>query len=167
LRLRGDFDPFVRAVASTVADDVTIQIVLEGLASAPSVSFTSAPDLPEEEILARLLFGRNLGQLSALQAVQLASAVRTLAGRGGEGVVSRLRSTFGLDDLDISSSETGGVGVRLGAYLNDNTYTDVTVDSTGESEINLNLTLSPSTLLRGSATSDGETGFGIFFEREY
>ena len=59
------------------------------------------------------------------------------------------------------------VPVKVGSYISDNVYTDVTVDTTGRSEINLNLSLSPSVTLRGSTSSDGNTGVGIFFERDY
>ena len=55
----------------------------------------------------------------------------------------------------------------IGKYINDNVYTDVTVDSAGESQINLNITISPSVTARGSVSSDNNTGVGIFFERDY
>lgn len=166
-QLQGDFDPFVRAVAATQSGDTTIQVIVEGPASSPSVTFTSSPDLPEDEILARLLFGRDLSQISPLQALQLANAVRVLAGGGGEGIVGRLRQNFGLDDLDLAAGEDGAAGVRVGKYISDNIYTDVTVDTSGRSEINLNLTITPSITARGTAASDGNTGVGVFFERDY
>ncbi|MEM8978526.1 MAG: translocation/assembly module TamB domain-containing protein [Pseudomonadota bacterium] len=167
LQLQGNLDPYISAVATTTASDATVQIGIEGAASNPEVSFTSTPELPEDEVLARLLFGRDLTQISAFQALQLAQAVRVLAGRGGDGIVGKLRQNFSLDDLDVSTNEDGDVGLRAGKYINDNVYTDVTVDSSGKSEVNLNLTLSPTVTLRGSAASDGETGVGIFFERDY
>lgn len=165
--LRGDLEPYIRAVATTNADDATVRIELEGPASGPDLTLTSTPDLPEDEILARLLFGRDLTEISALQALQMANAVRVLAGGADDGIVGRLRQNFGLDDLDIATDEDGETGLRVGRYINDNLYTDVTVGTSGTSEINLNLTLSPSVTVRGSAGSDGDTGIGIFFERDY
>lgn len=166
-QLQGDFDPYIRAVASTDTADARVQIVVEGLASSPAVNFASTPDMPEDEILARLLFGRDITQISPLQALRMADAVRTLAGGGGEGIVGRLRQNFGLDDLDIAAGEDGEAGLRLGKYISENVYTDVTVDTSGKSEINLNLTITPSITARGSASSDGNTGIGVFFERDY
>ncbi|MDF0600431.1 translocation/assembly module TamB domain-containing protein [Psychromarinibacter sp. C21-152] len=166
-RLQGDFDPFIRLVATTVSGDITVRIEISGFASAPELTVTSEPDLPEEEVLAQLLFERPLSDISALQAVQLANAVRTLAGGGGDGIVGRLRSSFGLDDLDVTTNEEGDVAVEAGKYISDNVYTGVTVDSQGRSEINLNLQVTPSITARGSASSDGETGIGVFFERDY
>ncbi len=166
-QLQGDFDPYIRAVATTEASGTTIQIIVEGPASAPTLTITSAPELPEDEILALLLFGRDISQISALQALRIANAVRVLSGKGGEGIVGRLRQKFGLDDFDVATNEDGETDVRFGKYINDNIYTDVTVDSAGESQINLNITISPSVTARGSVSSDSNTGVGIFFERDY
>lgn len=157
--------------AETQIDDVTVLIRVEGPATEPEVSFTSSPpDLPEDEILARLVFGRGgLDQISPFQALKLASAVATLSGRGGgAGTISRLRSGFGLDDLDVTTDDEGELSVRAGgAYISDNLYSDVTVGADGQSEINLNLTVTPSVTVRGQVSSDGDTGIGVFFERDY
>ena len=165
--LQGAFDPYLYFVARTRADDVDIRIVVEGLASDPEITFASEPELPQEEVVSRLIFGRGLENISPFQAARLAAAVATLAGRGGEGVVGRLRSGFGLSDLDVTTTEAGATEVRAGTYLTENIYSDVTVDNEGETEIELNLDLTPSTTLRGKMGSTGDTSLGIFYERDY
>ncbi len=165
-RLEGEFDPFLRLVATAEADEVTVRVVLEGLASALDIRFESSPDLPEDEVLARLFFGRGIGQISPLQAAQLASAISTLAGGGG-GVVNSLRENFGLDDLDITTDADGNAAVRAGRYISENVYTDVTVGADGKAEINLNLDVSRSVTVKGRVGSDGNTGVGVFYERNY
>ncbi|WP_114967039.1 translocation/assembly module TamB domain-containing protein [Alkalilacustris brevis] len=166
-RLQGRFVPFIRLTATTTTDGITASIVFAGEADAMQISFISSPELPEEEIVARLLFGRELSRLSPFQAAQLASAVATLAGRGGEGLVGNLRESFGLDDLDISTGDDGTAALRVGRYLTENVYTDVTVDAEGRSEVSLNLDLSPSVSVRGRTDSEGRSGVGVFFERDY
>ncbi|MCR8827646.1 translocation/assembly module TamB domain-containing protein [Pseudosulfitobacter koreensis] len=167
VQLQGGFDPYIRFVAITSSGDTTITITVEGPASEPEITFSSTPDKPDDEILAQLLFGRGLTEISPLQAVQLAAAVRTLTGGGGGGLVNSIRERFGLDDLDIVTDEDGQAGARIGKYVTDNIYTDVTVGADGEADVNLNLTISPSLTARGSVASDGETGLGIFFEKDY
>jgi len=81
--------------------------------------------------------------------------------------VNRLRERFGPDDLDITTSEEGATGARVGNYLTDNIYTEVMVSSDGSGEIDLNLTLSPSLTARGNVTSKAENSLGLFFERDY
>ena len=165
--LQGDFNPFLRLVAETNVDDTVIRIVVQGLALQPEILFLSEPELPEDEVLARLLFGRGIETLSPLQAAQLAGAVANLAGVGGEGIVSRLRKGFGLDDLDVTGDAEGGVGVRAGKYISDNIYTDVEIDSLGQAEVSINLDLSPSVTVKGSVDNEGQSGIGVFFERDY
>ena len=72
VQLLGDFDPYIRFVAMTETDDGTAGVVVEGRASSPEVRFTATPDIPQDEVLAKLLYGRDLSQLSAFQALELA-----------------------------------------------------------------------------------------------
>ena len=165
--LEGDFEPYLRLVATTDTDTgTTISIIIEGPASEPEVTFSSSPELPQDEVLSQLIFGRDLESISPLQAVQLASAISTLAGRGG-GALDRLRENVGLDDFDVTTNDEGETAVQAGKYLTDNIYTDVTVTSEGETEINLNLDITDEITAKGSVDQDGETGVGLFFERDY
>ncbi|WP_226782977.1 translocation/assembly module TamB domain-containing protein [Oceaniglobus trochenteri] len=167
IQLQGDFTPAIRLVASTDAGDVVVFIVVEGPALEPEINFLSEPELPQEEVLARLLFGKSITSISPLQAAQLASAVATLAGKGGDGIIGNLRKSTGLDDLDITTDDEGNAGLRAGKYLSENLYTDVEVNSSGEAEINLNLDLSPSLTIKGGASNSGNTSLGIYFEKDY
>ena len=167
LRLEGDFVPYVRVAASTQSDGVTSSVLIEGQADDPAVSFTSSPELPQEEVLSRLLFGRGLETLSVFQAAQLASAVANLAGKGGDGIVAKLRKGFGLDDLDVRTTDDGTTALRAGKYIARNVYSEIEVDQTGKSQIQLNLDVSANITLRGRVGSDGNTGIGIVLEKDY
>lgn len=165
--LQGQFVPFVRLVATTDSGGVSTSIILEGLATEPEIRFTSVPELPEEEVVSRLIFGRDLGSLSAFQAAQLASALATLSGRSSGGLMSNLRDSFGLDDLDVTTDSDGTAALRAGRYITENIYTDVVVDSDGGSEISINLDLTSDVTVRARTAADGKSGLGVFFERDY
>ena len=167
ITLGGSLDPVLRVVASTTSDGITSNVVISGQISDPQVSFTSSPPLPDEEVIAHLLFGRDLSQLSAFQAAQLAGAVATLAGRGGDGVIARLRKGFGLDDLDIVADQDGAASVRVGKYISKKVYSEVVVGNGGTTELNLNLDIRPGVTARATAGTDGQTGIGIFVDRDY
>ena len=165
--LQGNFVPVIRLVARTTARTGTvISITVDGPISEPTVTFSSAPDLPQDEVLAQLIFGRDLSAITPLQAVQLAAAVGTLAGRGGGGLIEGFRTGLGVDDFDVTSDAAGNTALRVGKYLGDNLYTDVTI-SAGNTQINLNLDLTEDITVKGGVSSDGDTGLGIFFERDY
>lgn len=165
--MQGSLDPWLRFVATTEAEDTEVQVIVEGLASVPEITFTSNPELPQEEVVSRLIFGRGLDNISALQAAQLASAVATLSGREGGDLVGRLRGGLGLADLDVSQTAEGDTQVSAGAYVSEKVYTEITADSAGKQRINLNLDLTDSLTVKGGASNDGDSGVGIFFERDY
>jgi translocation and assembly module TamB len=166
ITIQGDFDPYLRLVASSEADGITVSVVMEGYLTDPDVRFESSPELPEDEIVSRLLFGRGIEYISAFQAAQLAASVATLTGQGGEGILGNLRNSFGLDDLDISTNDAGQAQLTLGTYISDNLYTDVQV-SDGRTELDINLELTPSITVTGSTADDGDSSIGIRFERDY
>src|SRR5260221_858350 len=64
-------DPQLDFTAKTKANSYDITVTVGGTASKPVLSLTSTPTLPQDEILAQLLFGRAAGALTPLQAVQL------------------------------------------------------------------------------------------------
>lgn len=167
VELQGSLVPVIRLVAETAQDDITTRVIIDGEARDPEITFESSPELPEEEVLSQLLFGRGLDNISPLQAAQLANALAVLAGRGGEGIVGRLRSQVGLDDLDLQTDDEGNVQVRAGKYLTENLYSDVAVDDSGKTTINLNLDITDSLRARGAVGSDGESTLGIYYERDY
>ncbi|SLN09655.1 Translocation and assembly module TamB [Roseovarius gaetbuli] len=167
VNMQGALDPYIRFVAETTAEDVTVMIAVEGPASAPEISFTSEPDLPEEEVVARLLFGRGLDTISPFQAARMASAVATLSGRSSLDVIGTLRGAVGLSDLDVTQTAEGDTEVSAGAYISDKIYSEVTADSAGKQQINLNLDITNSITLKGGASNDGSTGIGVFFEKDY
>lgn len=167
LTMEGSLIPQISVDASTESDGITSTVTVEGPANDPVVAFTSSPELPQEEVLAQLLFGRSLDQISALQAAQLANAVAVLAGRSGEGLVGNLRRNFGLDDLDITTSEDGSAVLKAGKYISENAYTEVEIDQDGRSQINLNLDLREGVTVKGRVGADGDTGIGVFLEKDY
>ncbi|MFD1881806.1 translocation/assembly module TamB domain-containing protein [Paracoccus pacificus] len=167
IEMQGSLMPVVQFIASNQQDGITTRIEIEGDITDPEIHFTSDPDMPEEEVLSQLLFGRGLDKISALQAAQLANAIAVLAGRGGAGIVDKLRSSFGLDDLDLSTDDQGRVSVRAGKYISKNVYTDVAVGQDGKSTVNLNLDISPSLTARGSVDNEGDSSLGLFYERDY
>lgn len=166
--LQGNFDPFIRLLASSRSGGYTIGINVIGRVTAPQISFTSTPALPEDEILAQLLFGRSVAALSPVQILQMADAAASLAGGSSQsGIFASLREGLGFDDLDLQTDETGNAALRAGRYLSDNVYTDVTVNQGGTTGLSLNIDLTPDITARGTFESDGTSRLGVFFERDY
>lgn len=169
LTLTGNFDPMIDFEARTRAQDVTAIVSVTGRVNAPEIRFSSEPMLPEDEVLARVIFNRSVQNLSPFQIAQLATAAAELAGgaSGGPGILDQLRSAIGFDDLEIVTEDGGETALRAGTYIDDDLYLDVQTDTTGEARAQINLDVTKNLTLRGSVGSGGNSTIGIFFERQY
>jgi translocation and assembly module TamB len=164
----GGLVPTVDLVAGSSAGTTEITVTVAGLANNPTVTFASSPALPQDEILAQLIFNRSMSNLSAVQIAQLASAASQLAGGSSTGLLDSLRSKLGVDDLDITTDSEGRAQVSAGKYLNERTYIELKQDpETNGAKAVINLDVGRGLKLRGEAGSSGSAGAGIFYEKEY
>ncbi|QLF68627.1 translocation/assembly module TamB [Peteryoungia desertarenae] len=162
----GSLVPRLDMEATTTSNSTTITITISGLANDPAIAFSSSPALPQDEILAELIFGQSLSRLSPLQIAQLADAAAQLAGGTSSSLFQALRSTLGVDDLDISTDETGQTTFSAGKYLNDRTYLELQQSGNGDSKAIINLDIGRGLKLKGEAGGRG-AGAGIYYEKEY
>ncbi|PTE07797.1 translocation/assembly module TamB domain-containing protein [Mesorhizobium helmanticense] len=165
----GSLVPYLNLTATSTTTSATVTIVVSGEATNPKFTFSSVPALPEDEVLAQLIFGRSMSNLSPLQIAQLAEAAAQLAGVGGStSLLENLRSAIGVDDLDVTTDDKGGTAVSAGKYLNDRTYVTIQKgDKPGSGKATIDLNVGRGVKLRGEANDAGEAKGGIFYEREY
>lgn len=162
----GGLIPILDMEATTTSGSTTITVTLSGFANNPQVAFSSSPALPQDEILAQLIFGQSMTRLSALQIAQLADAVGQLAG-GQTSLFNSLRGAIGIDNLDITTDERGQAQFRAGKYLNERTYIELEQGANGTGKAIINLDIGRGVKLKGEAGGDGSGGAGIFYEKEY
>ena len=165
--LTGNLDPYVDFTASAPGGDITVYVTVRGPVSDLDVTFSSLPELPQDEVLSQLIFKRTLGDLSPLQLAKLAAAASELAGGGGNSLTDSLRSAAGLADLDVVTDEQGNTAVRAGTYLQDNIYVGVEAGTEGKSKVTIDLDLTDTIKATGSTTSDGESSIGLFYEQDF
>ncbi|MGB6120002.1 MAG: translocation/assembly module TamB domain-containing protein [Mesorhizobium sp.] len=166
----GSLVPELNFAATSTISSGTISVTVTGEANNPKFGFSSVPALPEDEVFAQLVFGRAMGNLSAVQIAQLAQAAAVLAGVGGTtGLLDNLQSQLGVDDIDVKTDEaTGDTAVSVGKYLNDRTYITIEKGSRpGSGKAAIDLQVGKGVKLRGEASDDGSTKGGIFYEKEY
>ncbi|SEQ08875.1 autotransporter secretion inner membrane protein TamB [Faunimonas pinastri] len=167
ITFQGDFDPMLDFSASTTGNNLTVTILITGNASNPEVKFTSSPELPQDEVLAQLIFKRSLSDLSPFQVAQLAAAAAQLAGgNGGGGIIDQLRQSTGLDELDVTTDAQGNASLRAGRYINERTYLGVQQSAGGGSEVTVDLDITRNIKARAGAGND-DTSAGLFYEKEY
>ncbi|WP_180898634.1 translocation/assembly module TamB domain-containing protein [Martelella soudanensis] len=163
----GALIPMIDLRANTNAGSTAITIALEGVANDPQVKLSSTPALPDDEILAQLLFNQSSSQLSALQIAQLADAVIQLTGGTDQSLFGSIRDVLGVDNLDLTTDSTGNTAVSVGKYLNSNTYLEIEQSRDTGTKASVNIDIGRNFILKGSAGSRGEASGGVFYEREY
>src|SRR5690606_11229187 len=97
--LIGDMNPQLYFVARSDGGDITVLVKVQGTVDNLDIGFSSEPELPQDEVLARLLFNRSIAELSPSQIAQLAEAAAELAGGKNANLLGSLRQGIGLDDL--------------------------------------------------------------------
>ncbi|ANM12536.1 MULTISPECIES: translocation/assembly module TamB domain-containing protein [unclassified Rhizobium] len=163
----GDLTPALDMEATSTSGSTTLTVDVAGLATDPAITFSSSPQLPQDEVLAQLIFGQSMSKLSPVQIAQLADAVSQLAGNRSTSLFEGLRNQLGVDDLDISTDSKGQTSVSVGRYLNDRTYFELQQGGAAGAKAIINLDVGRGVKLRGAAGGNGAGEAGVVYEREY
>ncbi|WP_042689036.1 translocation/assembly module TamB domain-containing protein, partial [Azospirillum sp. B506] len=163
-------DPRLDLLAEATANGITADVVVSGTARQPKIELTSPQGLPQDEVLAGVLFGKSVGDLSATEAVQLAQSAAALAGvGGGGGILDKVRRGLGVDRLDFTQGENGkGGAVQAGRYVSDRVYVGVE-QGIGANQSRAKVEVDITKNLKGTASvgANSETKFGVVYEKDY
>jgi translocation and assembly module TamB len=164
-------NPQVNIVASGEVEDVTINITISGAAQDPQIVFSSVPGLPQDELMSRILFGSSVGQLTAIQAVQLAASLNSLRGsKGGLNPLGVLQSASGIDRLRIlgADKESGReMSLAVGQYITNDVYIEIITDTRGYTATQLEVALSKALSVLSQMGSFGGSSVNLRYRRDY
>ena len=163
-------DPRLDIVAEGDANGVSAKIAISGSALKPQITFSSVPALPEEELLSRMLFGSSITQISAPEAVQLASALASLRGGGGLDPINKLRSAIGLDRLRIVSADAAlgrSTSVAVGKYIGRRIFVELITDGRGYSATSAEFRVTRWLVLLGTISTIGDESINLKASKDY
>ena len=164
-------DPSLAITATDTIEDVDVNVNVTGRAMNPRIDFSSSPALPNDEILSRVLFGSSIANLSAIQAVQLASSLNSLRGSGGGlNPLGKLRSATGIDRLRIlAPDQTAGRGTALaaGQHITDNIYVELITDARGFTATQLEVSVTKWLSVLSQAGGSGANSVNIRIKKDY
>lgn len=171
----GSFSPSLDFLASARSRSHTINLAIKGDPTAPEVTLTAEPELPQDEALARLLFDRETSRLSPFELASIAQALAQLSGVAplGGGVLDRLRSAAGLDRLGVGSNAAGGATVEAGRYVAPGVYFGLRQGTGGSGGagtpgVGVQVEITPRLRLEGeTATGPAGDRVGVTWEYEY
>lgn len=163
--------PTIRVVTATQAADIIARVIVQGTPENLNISFSSEPYLPQNEILAAVLFGRRLDSLTPMQAVRLASAVNQLSGGGGGSsfnVIDDVKDALGVDELTAGEGKSGGTTLEAGKYITDDVYLK---GSKGldprDDNVSVEVQITPNLGLESEMGADSSGGLGVNWRYDY
>lgn len=155
------------------SEGVTAAIVVSGRASSPSVTLTSSPSLPSEDIMALILFGKPAAELSALESLQVAEALAQLSGvgpfGGGGGVSSLARNALGLDLLNIDlDTDAGASSLEVGKYVAQGLFVSAKQDARGENgSVKVEYEINSSISIETELQQDGDQTVSANWKKDF
>lgn len=164
--------PYLNISTSTdTGDNVAVGLNLEGPVTKPDISLSSEPALPDDDALARLLFGKQLSEITPMQALKLAQAVATLTGKGGfggGGLLDNVRGALGVDTLDIDTGGAEGPTVGAGKYITDKIFVGIEQGAQPENRrVKTEIEIIPGINAETSTDGAGNTSSGIEWRWDY
>jgi translocation and assembly module TamB len=159
----------IAANGDTTGLSATIRVT--GPAQKPEISFSSVPALPQDELLSRLLFGTSITNLSAPEALQLASAVGALqSGKGGLDPINAVRRVAGLDRLRFlpADTQTGAkTSIAAGKYITHRLYAEIVTDGQGYSATQVEFQVTRWLSLLSSISTLGRQSVNVRVSKDY
>ncbi len=105
----------VRAVRKV--GDVTVGLLIRGLAKNPETTVFSEPSMPEAEALAYLLLGRPLAQSGEGDGQMLQNAAIALGLKQVLPIAQQISSALGIDELTVEGDSTEGTAITAGQNI--------------------------------------------------
>ena len=163
-------NPTLDISAEADVSNLSAIIHVGGTGLKPDITFTSTPALPQDELLSRILFGTSITNLSAPEALQLASAVGSLQGNGGLDPINAVRKAAGLDRLRIIAADPTqgqGTSIAAGKYLTRKTYVELITDGQGYSATRMEYQVTRWLSLLGAISTLGRESANVRVSKDY
>jgi translocation and assembly module TamB len=163
-------DPRLDIGATASVSGLTATVTVAGSSLHPDISFSSVPALPEEDLLARVLFGDSITSISAPEALELGSALAALHGGGGLDPINKLRKAIGLDRLRVVAADVTiprQTGFGAGKYLGRRVYAEIITDGRGYSATNLEFRITRWLSLLGSVSTVNRQNINAKISKDY
>jgi translocation and assembly module TamB len=173
IRFRGESppDPQLDIHAQAQVQGLDASVLVQGTGLKPEITFASSPPLPQDELLSRILFGTSITNLSAPEALQLASAVAALqSGSGSLDPINALRRAVGLDRLRIVPADvaTGQkTSIAAGKYITRRLFVEVVTDGQGYSATRVEYQMTRWLSLLSTVSTIGRSSASVRVSKDY
>jgi translocation and assembly module TamB len=126
-------DPSLHLVASSASGTSSSTLTVSGTASNPKIMLSSVPEMPQDQILAQLLFPGSNGQLSPFQLASIAAGLAEISGSTSNlgNPLQGVQNALGLDALGIGTGPNGSPSLQAGRYIGRRLYVGAQQSASG------------------------------------
>jgi len=164
-------NPLLDIHAEAAVQGIDASVIVQGTGLHPEITFASSPPLPQDELLSRILFGTSITNLSAPEALQLATAVAGLqSGKGNLDPINALRKAVGLDRLRIVPADvaTGQkTAIAAGKYIRRKLFVEVVTDGAGYSATNIEYQMTRWLSILSTVSTIGRASASVRVSKDY
>ncbi|MDF9392991.1 MULTISPECIES: translocation/assembly module TamB domain-containing protein [Methylococcus] len=169
-------NPALDFSASSTGGNVTATLNVAGTAKTPKISFSSSPSLPQDQVLAHLLFGADTASMGPVEMAQIAMALASLTGAAPSGgdPLDRVRKGLGLDRLAVVSGKGGKAALEAGRNIAPGVYIGARQSAAGTPQSTVRIDIGRGLKVEGAVGSGSASGsqsstnsVGVIYEFEY
>jgi translocation and assembly module TamB len=158
---------FINLTSKLDLPDLAVTVIFRGSFNSPQLIFESHPSLPTSSILARILFNKDVSELNASQAGQLAYTIFKLSGASGPNILETIHKNLGIDQLNFSvNEETGDVSIQVGKYLMQGVMITLT-QSAEQSHVLVTVELKGGFVLQAETHFDDQGKYSFKWNKNY
>lgn len=164
-------DPDLDVKGNIKGREVTANITVSGTAKSPKVEMTSTPALPQDEILAKVLFNKSVGELSPLEMIKVAEFIGVMTGaiKKGPDPLTKLRKKIGIDMLSVNRDDaSGNTSLSIGKQISEGVY--ISVDqgiNTEGSTVKVEVDVTPNIQVETRLGNDEANSVGVNWKKDY
>jgi len=167
--------PFLNITTQVSAGQIDAQVRVTGPTNDFNLTLTSQPPMPQDEIMANILFGQSVAKLNAFQAYQLAASISQLSGAGIPDVVGKTRGLLGVDRLTLSGGDPANISdrdrgptVSAGKYVSEGIYVGIEQELTdAKQDVVIEADITPNLSVESRAGTRSGAGIGFNWKYDY
>ncbi len=147
--------------------EMQVQVAMQGPLTSPTLTLQSIPHMPTSSILARILFNKDISEITAVQALQLANVIVSMSGTGGKDLLESIRKSIGVDRLTIVGKEgSDEISLQIGWYLTHGVTVSLSQSATS-SDVIVEVDLKHGFIFQAETQNQEEGKFSIKWNKNY
>jgi autotransporter translocation and assembly factor TamB len=158
---------FIKITGNLQLSDMQVQVLIQGPIESPTFTLQSIPYMPTSAILSRVLFNKDIAEINAVQALQLANVIVSMSGANGPDLLETIRRSIGVDRLTIIGKDgSDEISLQIGWYLTHGVTVSISQSATS-SDVTVEVDLKHGFIFQAESQNQEEGKFSLKWNKNY